>query len=545
MIQMPWRLFGAATALILTAGLLSGPVASAEDAQAASGERTETVVDLADGIVVSEVKLRSLLHTAAPHPEACDWISYLRYRFSDSPEDPQRGNGVLLAQPFVSRGAVSLDGIARSTLSGAKVRGRSVEWWSLPMRSACAMDSTGLASGDASTALDYYFHGKPIDGHTFAGFGQDRYLSDLGIEQIVRDQYEVLTRELPSPEFRRTKAFCGGHGTGALQTMIFADWDFDGRPGGENCAGLFALDGPLDPDPLMIETNPILKWASGLMGQGYTAAVAAIENGTLPSPLAGLPVLGPEAAMLLPITALEAVAEGDEETTLHQQFPRTGPVEWTNRINFGQSSADIALGTNVIQDYRFSGLGLLGTMIGGTSLNLPIFATTTGTLSGGPVIDRHFPLPGQLRNLPAVGDLFAAFTGGADRVAPTDRTALYGWRNDEDKQPISVIAARMATMLGSQSWVDSTVPTRWAADITAILSGVHDGSLAGFRHPEQTRTLPHYVTVGGNSFHLPLANAGLAWPSDTVRVPGYTQADAVAGGPNDAVVQGLTTFVTG
>src|SRR5690606_536808 len=70
----------------------------------------------------------------------------------------------------------------------------------------------------------------------------------VGLEQTLRDQYDLLRHEIPDAGVRRSKVLCGGHSLGGFITGYFAEWDFDGDPsttedaGYNQCGGYFALD---------------------------------------------------------------------------------------------------------------------------------------------------------------------------------------------------------------------------------------------------------------------------------------------------------------
>ncbi|MEV6767471.1 hypothetical protein AB0N05_02450 [Nocardia sp. NPDC051030] len=272
------------------------------------GTDTETTVSVSDGIEVRQVRLYDPLpDSVGSHPAACDSIDYLRYRFSDGPDDPQRADTVLLAQPAAFMGAFSLDQIARNSLNQLRSKGTRGEWWSLPQRSGCAFDNTGLASGDATQAFDYYFDGGVVDGKRFDGFRPGTFLADIGLRQMAHDEYTVLTRQLPSARFRSERVFCGGHADGALATAAFAAWDFEGTPGYSLCAGFFGLDGLINTDWLGLGANPLFQKVTSLVGsRGYLAAVQQMRNGVLPTIFAGMPAIGSEAITLLPIAGLNS-----------------------------------------------------------------------------------------------------------------------------------------------------------------------------------------------------------------------------------------------
>ncbi|RSS99673.1 hypothetical protein EF905_35970, partial [Streptomyces sp. WAC05374] len=133
----------------------------------ASGEvpgRTETVYPTSSpvtSVVASKVTLAVPLPPGSlPHPQACDTLSYLRWRAVDGPRSSAEAERVLVAQPGVFEGAGAFDSVARNTVARAADSGRYIEFWALDRRSNCLEDHTGVAAalqtGSFDTAADYY-----------------------------------------------------------------------------------------------------------------------------------------------------------------------------------------------------------------------------------------------------------------------------------------------------------------------------------------------------------------------------------------------------
>ena len=90
----------------------------------ASGEvpgRTETVYPTSSpvtSVVASKVTLAVPLPPGSlPHPQACDTLSYLRWRAVDGPRSSADAERVLVAQPGVFEGAGAFDSVARNTVA--------------------------------------------------------------------------------------------------------------------------------------------------------------------------------------------------------------------------------------------------------------------------------------------------------------------------------------------------------------------------------------------------------------------------------------------
>ncbi|MFS2293030.1 MAG: hypothetical protein FWJ90_10045 [Actinomadura sp.] len=202
LVRVPSRRSGAlplVTVSVLAASALAAGAAAAVPVSARETGRTETPV--ASGSPVTEVRESvvrvkiPLPASAGPRPEACDWLSYLRYRHEDGPAASADADRILVAQPGIFEGAGAFDGVARNTVAAAAPKGRYIEFWALDRRSNCLEDRTGvlagLRAGDVRLAVDYYYRGKEVDGRRFAGYrtnDQVEWLQHVGLEQTVRDR---------------------------------------------------------------------------------------------------------------------------------------------------------------------------------------------------------------------------------------------------------------------------------------------------------------------------------------------------------------------
>lgn len=532
-----------AAALTVAAGLSLAVPSSATE----SG-RTETAIGSADGVRVSNVRLRSPLPAEVPaHPAECDYMSYNRYRAEDGPDDPQRADSVWVMQPGAWGTAGNQDSVARNTVRAAALKGRRVEVWNLGRRGNCATDNTGLEAGwkahDGRVAFDYYYRGKEIDGKRFEGFKSDKdlaYLGYIGVKQVVTDQYELMRRELPDARFRKTRTFCGGPSMAGLITGIFGAWDFDGNPGttgdaGYNqCAGFIALDTLISSDPVGLRTNPLFKVVTDkTTGLAYPEIVKGIKNGTLPRTFGFLPLISPQALNLYKMAGIGAYYAPGAETDLHRRLP--GSLDPTLRLAFSRTYGDFLTGANGIRDFRFTNAALLGELTDNNTTNLGLLQVSQGALAGGPVGAKTFPLPGEAANIPVAGGLLSAVSGVSPRVGPLSRSALYTWRNYDDVRGVPYTSPAeevsdqrdLARQLGSGPigyWEDY-FPFRVIADFGLALAGSRTGDLAAIRHAEQVKAKPTFTLAADAS-----AIAGVLrpfMPKDALRVPHYTHIDSV------------------
>ncbi|MET7654483.1 hypothetical protein [Streptomyces sp. NPDC005486] len=391
---------GAALAVLLTTGALT---AAAPDTQG-DDARTETPVASthpADGVTESLVRVKAPLpRSFGDRPAACDRLSYLRYRSADGPEASADADRILVAQPGILEGAGAFDSVARGTVAKAAAQGRHIEFWALDRRSNCLEDRTGIASGDQHTAVDYYYRGKRVDGRVFGGFvgdGRLGWMAKLGIEQTVRDEYDLLARELPDQGVRKSKVLCGGHSLGGVITGYFAAADFDGDPateadaGHNQCAGYFALDTTISTS--LADLSGSLPDDTNLpdIGLGYAAVQAGLDTGVLPRSLSAPVLLNPETMTLLAIAGLGAVRDPDGEADLPSYLPSGINIEATNRFLFSRDTATFLTGSPGVKDFRLTNATVLGSLMDDNSVPLAFLQSSVGLFDGGPVTDKNFP----------------------------------------------------------------------------------------------------------------------------------------------------------
>jgi hypothetical protein len=365
-------------------------------------------------------------------PAACDWLSYLRYRSSDGPAASADADRILVAQPGILEGAGAFDSVARNTVARAAEQGRHIEFWALDRRSNCLEDHTGIASGDQHTAVDYYYRGREVDGRTFAGFvGNDRlgWMAKLGIEQTVRDEYDLLAAELPDQHLREQKVLCGGHSLGGVITGYFAAADFDGDPattadaGYRQCAGYFALDTTVSTS--LADLSGSIPDDTNLpdIGLGYTAVQAGLDSGVLPRSLSAPVLLNPETMTLLAIAGVGAVQNPGGESDLPGYLPSNTNIEATNRFLFSKDAATFLTGSPAVKDFRLTNAAVLGALMDDNSVPLAFLQSSVGFFDGGPVADKNFPVANGAAKQPGLyGTQYKA-------IPEQPHGPLYTWRN--------------------------------------------------------------------------------------------------------------------
>ncbi|MGW1668032.1 hypothetical protein [Streptomyces sp. NPDC002324] len=423
---------GVVPAVLLSVGALTGAAPDARGAQA----RTETAVASTSpvaGVTETMVRVRAPLPASfGARPAACDWLSYLRYRSAGGPAASADADRILVAQPGILEGAGAFDSVARNTVARAAAQGRHIEFWALDRRSNCLEDRTGIASGDQHTAVDYYYRDKRVAGRTFEGYVGNADLgwtAKLGIERTVRDQYDLLTAELPDQRVREEKVLCGGHSLGGVITGYFATADFDGDPattadaGHRQCAGYFALDTTVSTS--LADLSGSIPDDTNLpdVGLGYGAVQAGLDSGLLPRSLSAPVLLNPETMTLLAIAGVGALQNPGGEADLPRYLPPNTNIEVTNRFLFSKDTATFLAGSPTVKDFRLSNEAVLGALMDDHSVPLAFLQSSVGFFDGGPVVDKNFPAANGSDAQPALfGTEYKAIPGRPGGP-------LYTWRN--------------------------------------------------------------------------------------------------------------------
>ncbi|MBF6327687.1 hypothetical protein IU452_04060 [Nocardia transvalensis] len=527
--------------------------AEAEPVSAAS-DRQENVLETRDGIVVSYVGFQLPLPANAPaHPAACDRVGFLRYRPADGPQTAADADHVVIQQQGMFGGAVNSDSVAYNTVHSARAMGQRIEFWAMARRSTCLDETRGfdyaLQTGNYLDAVDYYFNGKPIDGQVFPGFKTSEQLDVLdfmGLERIVRDQYEVMLHELPDQAERQRKFVCTGISLGGLVTGLFSDWDFDGRPGADQCAAFAAQDTMVSSDPVAIQNTPLLSGITdAIVGPTNSVVQAGFRADVLPRIFGGTPILGTRGFMLLRLAGLAAHLDPDGESQLLAHLPRDFDVEATLNYLLTPTWAGWATngadGSGSIRDFRFTNTALLGMFIDNNSNNFELLQQSVGALSGGPVQTKTFPNPGELTQLPFFGNFLRISAGPAQRVFPTDRTALYTWRNYDDVRGIPFTspnhevadirdAARQLATGSPGGYWETYFPMRLVIDIGAGYGGARSGEMAQLRYHGMSRPKPNFIAWAGDSAIQFTVGSFFPVPASAhvVTLPGYNHVDTIA-----------------
>ncbi|MEU4312478.1 hypothetical protein [Nocardia sp. NPDC024068] len=556
--------------ILAAAGVLFAATATATAAPDPAARTEVPVVSTSPVTSVLEtvVGLRiPLPESAGPRPAACDRLAYLRWRHADGPTGSADADAVLIAQPGVFEGAAAFDTLARNTVAAAARNGRHIEFWALDRRSNCLEDHTGrlaaLTSRDPHRAVDYYFRGAAVDGRTFAGYVPDSalgWLGRVGLAQTVQDQFDLLAAELPDPVARSRKVLCGGHSLGGLITGFFAEWDFAGVPGRDQCAGYFALDSAVGTSLSALSGLPDALLAPA--GLGYGPTQAGLASGALPRALALPAVINPETMNLLGIVGLAAAVAPTAESDLARYIPPNANQDATYRILLSRDVFTALTGTPSVRDFRVTNAAALGAFLDANSQPVSILKTGIGFFAGGPVVDKDFPPDtAALSAVPGLRAL-AGMLGGDDPMAITGQPhgPLYSWRDyneisgspiplGRDGRPFTTAADEVTSVHDlARSLAEHPLDfTEWYFPLKLTLDIAQSGApeIARYRLHPGPGGAPIINLLGGSG--IVVAGGGYG-AGETVIVPGYHHLDVITaaaaqnGGGPEPVSTNLARF---
>jgi hypothetical protein len=419
-------------------------------------EREWTPEEVEAAVVMEEVSI----HSPAPRdngipPEECDYIRFLRFRPRNGSSDIAGADAVLVLTPGFYCGANAFEYMGRQLVYMALQQEARMEVWAVERRPNRLEDHTGLnaaeAAADTSPAVDYYYLGAELDGRTYDGHLQDEdvpYLSEFGLKLAIEDVYTVITTMVPDAEMRRQKVFVGGHSLGGPLTAVFASWDFDGDPtttddaGFRNCAGLVGLDGAISLTMGMFETaaealpeEPPPDTSDDGMAAYYEELVGGLRDGSMPR-LFPVSILESEALIVLELLGMEANWAPEEESTLLEEVPELESIDVMLKLLHSRSLDHYLIHTPDITDFRYTNEAQLGVILDDNSMPVKIVQASMGFLRDGPVVQKDFPLPGDLAGIPLLSDLLGSFISLEGLFIANDagpsyfqlgQGPLYGW----------------------------------------------------------------------------------------------------------------------
>lgn len=555
--------------LLLVAGLvgLMAPAAQAVERTEQPIESRSPQTDVLSSVVSLHVPLPA---GSAPHPAACDWIQYQRFRSADAPSDPTKSDAVAVLMPGIMEGATAFDPVARNAIRAARTQGTSLEVWALDRRSNCLEDHTGVdaatAARDPQLMLDYYYRGQPINGRRFTGFAKrEPILRSFGLARTMEDYRAVLVHELPDQAWREQHVICGGHSLGGPLTRRFASWDFDGNPattadaGYRQCAGFIGFDtvlstplgGGSTPERTDPFTTAALKATNQLVGSG-------LRGGAVPLYI-DVSGIGPETESLLEgIAGAADYFPNDDWTPLVSQIPRSPATDQFFHLTASANWSDYLFTRNSMRDYRFTNLAALGQVMDDNAAVFGLVRASFGVFDGTPLVRNR--LPRDFGKIPLLGQ----FAYGGSLVLPKRSSArpLIGWRDydevgDPTGQPWKGVtnaaeevtdAAEFARIVheGPLDLTEHYFPMRLLLDSFLADAGDRSGELRAIRHPQGITKKPRFAVIAGNGI---LAKETKR-PDPFILLPGYEHLDVITAaerqndGQPERSSQTFASFVT-
>jgi hypothetical protein len=500
----------AASVIVAVAAVAAPTATGAPDAMAAAKPKLieQPVASEAPGarrVKESYVRVRSPLpDSAGPHPARCDWIGYLRFRSRGGPRQPKHADAVLTAIPGFLGGASSFDQLARNVvLNGAK-RGSALEFWALDRRANCLEDARGVAGADrardAKVGFDYYWGDRRVNGKRFGGFkqpGEAEFLSEVGLEQTMRDWYRVI-RRVPGQRRRANKILCGGHSLGGPLAAAFASWDFDNDPstrrdaGYMQCAGLFGLD-----TTVSLDGDGGVPGGSGLLLDGLVARSGA-------APFINAAPFTPETLQVPSVFGVGAYHR-PTRTTMNKQLPRTRNIDLAQRTLFSRDAVHFATGDPDIREFEVTNEGTLAGVFDDNSSPVSILRSSVGIIRGGPLVDKNFPAPDPTLALPQdpQGPVYRwqrYRDVGEGGIPENDSGQPYTTR-DSEVTDVRQLARSMFE--APANFIEQYFPTRIVTEVAAAEAGDRSGDLQHLRHPGPAKRPIVLVQAGDSESNSP------------------------------------------
>ena len=251
-------------------------------------------------------------------PDALDRVGVLRI-------GPRTARNVLVLSPGTSAGSAYFVPLAQDIVRRSHGRWQvwSVERRENQLEDQSVGDQVKRGEVDGQASFDYYLGwllDPSITRHVQLIPDADvAYARGWGMNVEIEDLHRVVL----AARHHGRRVVLGGHSLGGSITTAYATWDFGGRPGARDLAGLVYIDGGSNPTPIS-EAQATQALAN------LRTATPWLAFGGIPSPFLGLFSAG---------GALLALTEPDNPS-IGQAFPLLppnlkAPVRATNLAQFG------------------------------------------------------------------------------------------------------------------------------------------------------------------------------------------------------------------
>ncbi|WP_067822989.1 hypothetical protein [Nocardia inohanensis] len=490
--------------------------------------RTEQFLYTAGSITVSRVRWRRPCPGVAG-PPSCDDVAYLRFRGT------RAADVVLSVQPGNTGGPSSFDPVARNVIATLERRGIGCEVWAMERRGQRLADGHGVgaavAAGDYRVALDYYYRGATVGGERFAGWPPSRaarFLSGLGVRQVIDDWHFVHTSELPDAVERARRLVIGGHSLGGPLANFYCQWEFPEGPGYRQVAGVIGLDGPVAVDALRVAGRAGSRALLAAAGRTVPPIAAALRSRLLPATASSGLLRLSEVALLVTIAAVGARFEPEAESELPRMIPHSATLDPALRLLYPGGG---------LRSWRLTNAAVFGSLFGraaqGTTLSSDIGCYT------GPVRTKR-RLVTRLANRPGIGEPVAALLSRKPQYMPAHpRAAVAGWAEAADS--ISSFEDTVSAWAnGDFSYLNAYESRRLRDEAMFAMVGGIPAGCEPLRHRDWEAMVPN-ITLAGDVW-TPIRSRRAAAATE-VDATGYSHQDILCGRQPDLVVDEIVQFV--
>jgi len=196
------------------------------------------------------------------------------------------------------------------------------------------------------------------------------------------------------------------------------------------------------------------------------------------------PPLTPETFQIPPVFGVGAFFDR-RQTYLLRELPHTQNIDLSQRLLFSRDAVAFATGNPSIRDFTLTNEVTLAGIFDDNSSSVSILRSSLGILTGGPLVDKRFPvhdptlaLPEDPKN-PLYSWVGHRGVGSRAPVPPNDEGDPYTSRESEVSD---LRQFARSTFEAPANFIEQYFPTRILTDIVAAAGGDRSGGLEALRH---------------------------------------------------------------